>query len=244
MKAIIIEDEIPAQKQLENYCSQNINIELIGTYRDVNEALRNNGFEKVDLIFLDVIAQETENNISSLKEICQNKLVIITTGHKEHAYESFRLNTVELLEKPIEQKDFDMSVHKACQIHKQNKLRNWFIKDYVIPYENIAYIATETSDIIRNRENIKKPDPRKKHIVLKEKINDRDSVIISGNDLSLDKILEQLPDDLFIKLNKNIIVAINNIFKKESQDLIVLKTGEEISVGGNYITKVKQYFRM
>ena len=54
MNCIIIEDEIPAQKILQNFISKVPHLNLLGTFKaaiEANSFLRNNG---IDVVFLDV----------------------------------------------------------------------------------------------------------------------------------------------------------------------------------------------
>lgn len=239
MNAIIIEDEAPARNQLIYYCKKIDFLQITGTYIDASEAASDIISKPVDLIFLDVIAQETENNINLIKSICQDKLVIITTGHKEHAYESFRMNTIELLEKPITETAFQKAIHKAfLQFSKDNK-KYWIIKNMIIPFDNIAYISSTKAFEENNNNN----DARSKTIVLKEKIHNKKVIKVTDNELSFVKIEKTLPSDQFIRVSKNSIIANDYIFERMQSDLIKLKNGAEISIGKDYIPIIKQIFK-
>jgi len=237
MKAIIIEDEAPARNQLIHYCKKLDFLQITGTYINASEAASDIISKPVDLIFLDVIAQETENNINLIKSICQDKLVIITTGHKEHAYESFRMNTIELLEKPIEETAFQKAVNKAYLHFSKNNKNCWIIKNMLIPFDNIAYISS-TKAFEENNNN----DARSKTIVLKEKINNKKIIKVTDNELSFVKIEKTLPSAQFIRVSKNSIIAKDYIFERMQSDLIKLKNGAEISIGKDYIPIIKQIF--
>ena len=54
IKAIAIDDETPALKVIESFCSQAENIELEKTFTSPNEALKYLRKFPVDLIFLDI----------------------------------------------------------------------------------------------------------------------------------------------------------------------------------------------
>ncbi len=246
MNAIIIEDEAPARKQLESYCKAFDFIQLVGTYIDTSQAANDIISKPIDLIFLDVIAQETENNINLLKSICKDKLVIITTGHKEHAYESFRMNTIELLEKPIEEIEFQKAVHKAYERYRKNNDKFWIIKNMKIPLDNIAYISSTKSLMQQENkasQNKQKIDPRAKTIILKEDINNNKHITLTDNDLSFDKVEAILPSAQFIRVNKKTIIAKDYIFERIQSDLIRLQNGNEISIGKKYLKTIDEIFR-
>lgn len=238
MNAIIIEDEYPAQKELERLCQESKLINITGIYEDVTQAADNLTKENIDLIFLDVIANDTDNNIETLIDLCDEKLVIITTGYKEHAYNSFKINTVDLLEKPIDKKSFQTAVNKAYRKHQKEIESYLVIKNYRIPFDNIAYIVSG-----KNLNNdIYSKNPREKYIVFKKRLNDVEQIRVNDNALSFDKIEKCLPKNCFLRVNKASIIAVDMILERRSKDLIILKDGKEFSVGAAYIENVNRIF--
>lgn len=253
MNAVIIEDEYPAQKELERLCEESDMVNLKGIFNDVSEAADSLINANIDLIFLDVIANDTDNNIETLIDLCDEKLVIITTAYKEHAYKSFKINTVDLLEKPINKKTFQAAVYKAYRKYQQD-IENYFvIKNYRIPFDNIAYVISGFlwNNLNENEKNKKdsnsKPDSekkpnysREKYIVLKNKIIK--DIRVHDNELSFNKFEDCLPKDRFLRINKNVIIAIDMIIERIEKDLIILKDGNEFSVGTAYIKNVNSIF--
>src|SRR5512147_2505876 len=102
MKALIIEDEIPASKHLLRILKETRDIEVIAIIESISKTV--DWFESnhsPDLVFMDIhladgIAFEIFNRI---KIDCP---VIFTTAYDEYALKAFKVNSIDYLLKPIE----------------------------------------------------------------------------------------------------------------------------------------------
>jgi DNA-binding LytR/AlgR family response regulator len=113
MTCIIIEDEIPAQKILNNFLNKLPNVELVATF---NAAIAANSFLKdqnVDLVFLDINLPDI-SGIDFIKTIKNPPAIIMTTAYPEYAVSSFELDTiVDYLVKPFSFDRFLKAINKA-----------------------------------------------------------------------------------------------------------------------------------
>jgi len=100
IKAIAIDDELPALKIIENFCGKTGFISLQKTFNKPNEALAYLQKFPVDLLFLD-INMPSLTGIEFYKAAAQNTMVIFTTAYSEYAVEGFNLNAVDYLLKPF-----------------------------------------------------------------------------------------------------------------------------------------------
>lgn len=120
MNCIIIEDEKPAQRVLQQFIQQCPNLELQGVFKTAMEAQSLLNSNRVDLLFLD-INLPLISGIALLKSLRTPPLVIITTAYSEFALESFELDVVDYLLKPFTFERFLKATNKAfkiSQIHK------------------------------------------------------------------------------------------------------------------------------
>ena len=113
MICIVIEDEIPAQRVLQNYISKLPSLDLAGSYQsalEANSILQN---FSVDLVFLDINLPDI-SGIQYIKTIANPPCVIMTTAYPEHAVESFELDTIcDYLVKPFSFERFLRAVNKV-----------------------------------------------------------------------------------------------------------------------------------
>lgn len=101
LKCIIIDDERHAIDGLKSYISALPSLELIKTYTDPLEALKEiNQGDNVDIIFMDVdMPRITGLELSKVIRHKTNKL-IFTTAHTKYAFEAFEVHANAFLHKP------------------------------------------------------------------------------------------------------------------------------------------------
>ncbi len=99
--AIIIEDEPLATEILVDYLNQLPQIELLATFPDALYASSFLRQQKVELIFLDLHLPRLKG-FDFLKTLTYTPQVIVTTAYHHYALESYDLQVLDYLLKPIE----------------------------------------------------------------------------------------------------------------------------------------------
>jgi len=112
MKAIIVDDEPKAIELLKSYLSHFSSIELVGTFRNGLKAFESLSKEPVDLILLDINMPHI-TGISLSKMLSGNIKVIFTTAYSEYAVESYEIQAVDYLVKPISLERFTKSISRV-----------------------------------------------------------------------------------------------------------------------------------
>jgi DNA-binding LytR/AlgR family response regulator len=115
MNCLIVDDEPLAQDILEIYIHANAQLKLIKKCSTAFEAFEILHQQKIDLLFLD-IKMPGLNGIDFLKSLKQPPVVIFTTAFSEYAVESYELEAVDYLLKPITQERFDKSLAKLFKL--------------------------------------------------------------------------------------------------------------------------------
>lgn len=119
MKAIIIEDELPAARKLERML-QEFDITCIGKFQSVKESVQ---FLKqspqIDVIFSDI--QLTDGlSFEIFQQIECSTPIIFTTAYDEYAIKAFKLNSIDYLLKPIAKDELSFAIEKLKQNRKTN----------------------------------------------------------------------------------------------------------------------------
>lgn len=205
---IIVEDEIPAQKILQNFIGKVPHISLEGVFNSAIEAntfLRNT---KVDVVFLDINLPDI-SGIDFIKTISNPPDVIITTAYPEYALSSFELDTiVDYLVKPFSLQRFLKAVNK---LENRNRV------------ETITEIKEAPSVFI----NVDKTHHK---IVLDELLyieSDRNyiTVVTQTQKLSylesLKNWIEKLPEEQFVQVHKSFIVNRKKIDRISGNELFI-----------------------
>jgi len=101
MRALVIDDERLARKELINLLSQHETVEVVGEAINVDDA--KDKIEKLnpDVIFLDIQMPE-KTGFDLLEELDLVPHVIFTTAYDEYAIKAFQVNALDYLLKPIE----------------------------------------------------------------------------------------------------------------------------------------------
>ena len=100
IKVLIIEDEPIARDIMETYVQKLPELELAGKCKNALEAFRIISQQHIDLLLLDINMPEI-NGMDFLKTLKKPPLVIFTTAYAEYAIESYELNAVDYLLKPV-----------------------------------------------------------------------------------------------------------------------------------------------
>lgn len=219
IRAIGLDDELPALAVLTHYCRQIEDLDLEKTYTRPSAALQHIVENKPDLLFLD-INMPNITGIDLYKSISfENKIpVIFTTALTEYAVEGFNLDAVDYLLKPYTFERFQQAIEKAKKSilsHDTSPQYFWVRADYIlhkITFSDILYI--EGLD-----------DYTKIHL-------DNTKTIVAR--LTLKKLMDKLPKNDFLRVHKSFIVAIKHIESVRNKTLILRST--EIPVGKTYVS--------
>jgi two-component system, LytTR family, response regulator len=212
INCVIIDDEPLAREGLSIYVKEIDFLQLTGVCENPVEFITLLDKFEVDLIFLD-IQMPKMNGIDFLKITPKPPMVIITTAYPSYALESFQLNVLDYLLKPItfdrffqatnKVKDYFQLLHKAQENDTNAQAANYFFvkcdnKFEKIFFEDILYIQS-----MQNYVNIH--TLKGKYITL----------------LTLKNIEENLNKRQFIRVHKSYIIAISKIESIESHQIVI-----------------------
>ena len=112
MKALIIDDEPVARREMRRLLKQHPEIEVIGEAGDAVTALDLVARLKPELLFLDIQMPET-NGFELLDSIPDPvPRVIFCTAYDVHALRAFEVNAIDYLLKPVEPARLAQSLHR------------------------------------------------------------------------------------------------------------------------------------
>ena len=114
LNCIIIDDEPLAIRVIENHLKEFKNFSIIGKFNNPVDALPVIENDQVDVVFLDINMSKM-NGLAFLRNISISSYVIITTAYREYAVDSFELDVLDYLVKPIPFNRFMKSINKLNQ---------------------------------------------------------------------------------------------------------------------------------
>jgi DNA-binding LytR/AlgR family response regulator len=223
ISCIIVDDEPPAIRILQKFAEQLPGLECVATTTSALEALQLIEIHKPDIIFLDIQMRDLTG--IQLSALIKDKVgIIFTTAYPQFAVEGFELNAIDYLLKPIAFSRFISAVEKArTQIHPTGGKQNnptaeedyFFIKtDGKNKFKRVAVADIFYIESIKN------------YIV----IHTHDEQIVTYNTLKYFE--EKLPDNLFVKIHKSFVIALNKIEKTDNNEVWLLQ--KNLPLGDTY----------
>src|SRR5215467_1720808 len=130
MRVLIIEDEVPAAGRLTRLL-QNLHdeIEVVKRFDSVESSVQFlKSADNVDLIFMDIqLADGLSFDI--FKQTTVKAPVIFTTAFDQYTLKAFKVNSIDYLLKPIDEKELEQAVEKYRQLY--DKKENGFSEKIV-----------------------------------------------------------------------------------------------------------------
>ena len=228
IKCVIIDDEPLAIKVVENHLKEFQNFEVIETFNNPIEALTLLGKGNVDALFLDINMPKM-NGLDFAKTLNSKMNVVITSAYREYAVESFDLNVLDYLVKPIPFNRFLKTINKITQ---QVYLQKGIQKEEDSSNESFIFLKVDKKLIKIKFEDILYVESLKDYIKV---------FTTSGNYLvhkSLTSMTEELPDSNFIRIHRSFTIAIDKV-KSVEGNLVEIAT-TKIPVGRKYINHAKR----
>ena len=228
LKCLIIDDEPLAQNVIENYLKVFSFMELVAKCENVLNALEWMKKQTIDLIFLD-ISMPFISGIEFIKTLQDPPQIILTTAHKEFAIESYELNVLDYLLKPISFERFLKAINKL-DIHGSQ-----VIKPAISDSENdpFIYVKSEKKNVRVLLKDILFIESLKDYI----KIHTSDKTIITQIPIS---VIEQRLPDSFLRIHRSFIIARDKITAFTQHDLEIGK--HQIPIGRSYKMIVSKNF--
>jgi two-component system, LytTR family, response regulator len=213
---IAIDDEPKALEVIERYCEKTGLVNLKAAFREPVKAIDFLQREKVDLIFLDINMPDI-SGMQLVQTLPARPMIIFTTAYSNYAVESYHLNAVDYLLKPITFERFLVAVNKVAALLSKNvpvnDIETIFIKSgpqtYQVKLADILYLEKDGNYITVHLKD--------KHILIRENMSD---------------IFDILPPADFLRVHKSYVVAIKHIVMIEVHQLII--NGKKIPIGSTY----------
>lgn len=114
MKALIIDDERLARKELMTLLEAHPSIEIAGEAMNADEAEKLIEELNPDLLFLD-IQMPGRTGFQLLESLDSAPMVVFTTAYDQHAIKAFEVNALDYLLKPIVAERLSEAVHKVME---------------------------------------------------------------------------------------------------------------------------------
>lgn len=233
INCIAIDDEPLALELLKDNIGKVPFLNLTAACNNAFEAMEAMRVQVVDLIFVD-IQMPGLSGLQFISSLDKKPLVIFITAYKQYAVESYDLDVVDYLVKPVALERFIKACNRAKALHDLKSVKgpilNKVDRDHFFVNVDYSQLKVKFDDIIWMKGY---GDYIKFHL----KSSDHPLVVrISFKDLEM-----ELPHNKFIRIHKSYAVAIDEItaIRKNS----VFLGEKEFSIGDTYRESVEELLR-
>ncbi len=222
LKCIAIDDEPLALELLEDNISKVPYLQLVASCSNPLQAMQVLQNEQVDLIFLD-IQMPGLTGLQFIQAVQQKPMFILITAYEKYALDGFNLDVVDYLVKPVALERFIKACNKAWELHqlKTKKFSTDEPPSYFFINADYSLVKVVFNDIMWV-EGFK--DYLKIHLKSSTK------PLVAR--LTMKAIEEQLPDSMFVRVQKSFIVSKEYITSIRKNSVFINEV--EIPVGDIY----------
>ena len=226
IKSVLVDDEPLAIKVLLNYFTNFPEFEIIGTFSQPLEALDFLNNNAVDILFID-INMPMMTGFELIKLMESKPKVVITTAFREFAAESYDLDVLDYLVKPIPFPRFIKCINKiTTEFNLKNNIKNETIRS-----DSHIFIKVDKKMVKINIDEILFIEGMKEYI----KVVTVDKTYITHKSLSLQS--EELPSEQFIRIHKSYTIALDKVKSIEGNRIQI--QSYMVPIGRNYSKDVK-----
>ncbi len=228
----IIDDEPLAADLLVSYALKTPFLQLKGTYNSALDAMDALRGEPVRLLFLDIQMPEL-SGMEFSKMLPPETKVIFTTAFEQYAVDSYRVNALDYLLKPISYSDFLKAAQKACDWFESHRRKEEEAAAPVPGANGVERIFVKTE--------YKLVQIELDHILYIEGLKDYVKIYLEGEArpvlslVSMKTVEEMLPSSRFVRVHRSFIVQPEKIKVIERNRIVFGK--EYIPISDNYKQK-------
>ncbi len=220
---IIIDDDEIDRLMAVSYAKRFPILNIVGVFECAEDALPILEKQPIDILFLD-IDMPSLSGLEFRKKALEVPVCIFITAHPEHAVESFELDTLDFIVKPIKLDRFTQTISK--------------IEDYMeLKLKAQLFESTIGGDVIYIKEGHIQTKVKLHSILYLEALKDYTKIVTSTKKhcvlTSIGNLLREAHFQSFVRIHRSFAVQRHYIDKKMPNE-ILLHNGELLPIGRSY----------
>ena len=229
---LIVDDEPLAIELIKTHVSKISSLSVVGSTHSPIDALKMINAGGVDLIFLD-IQMPVLTGLELARSLKNPPSIIFTTAYRDYAAESYELDVVDYLVKPITFARFIKAINRFFDKSENKKVTQ--STDIQLDEEGRDYLFVNVSRKFQriNFQEIEYIESLREYV----RIYLKDKSFMTKS--SMGEIEKQLPN-YFLRIHRSFIVNTNKVDAYTSHDVEI--GDKEIPIGVSYKKEVQQRF--
>lgn len=234
LSCCVIDDEPLAVNLLESYVNKTPFLRLEGKYSSAVTAISALSSHSVDVLFLDIQMPEL-NGLEFSRILNRETRIIFTTAFEQYALDSYKVNALDYLLKPISYADFLQAANKA--LHWYELVRK--------PEQTGSTFPAQAVESIFIKSEYKLVQIELKKILYVEGLKDYIKIYVEDEHhpilslMSMKAMEELLPENRFIRVHRSFIVQPEKIKVIERNRIVFGK--EYIPISDSYKAKFMEF---
>lgn len=213
MNCIVVDDEPLAREEMISLIGETSELKILGNFSNAPAALNFLETNKVDLIFLDIQMPQV-TGLEFAQQIPKETLVIFTTAFSQFALQSYELDAIDYLLKPIEKSRLTKAIQKA--VTYQNLLSENTLKNSVEATEKSFLLIKSDRRFYKIKfEEIKFIEGLKDYVV----IHTQTQKLITA--MNLKTIYQKITAESFLRVSKSYIINLNYIHSFDNHTIYI-----------------------
>lgn len=226
IRCLIIDDEPLAVNVIKNYLQKIEDLQLVDTFNNAIDGLNFLKNHAVDVVFLD-IHMPVLDGINFIKSLQEPPLIIITSAYTEFAIETYELDVLDYLVKPIQFSRFMKAVNKVYR--RMNIAQPSSVSEKTRPYLFIKIDKKKMKKIFLDE------------ILVVESLKDYLKINTTIGRFMIHSTLSDFTDVLpatdFIRIHRSYTISISKIDAVEGNSIEI--DGMRYVIGRSYLEEAK-----
>lgn len=220
---IIIDDDEIDRLTVVSFTKRFPQFNIAGIYENAVDALSAIETEAIDILFLDIDMPQL-NGLELRKKALKIPVCIYITAHPEHAVESFQLDTLDFIVKPVKLNRFTETVTR--------------IEEYLeLKHKAGLFESSIGGNVIYIKEGHERTKLKLHDIIYLEALKDYTKIVTSSKRhcvlISIGNLLKESDFNSFVRIHRSFAVQKQYIDKKTTTE-IILNNGILLPIGRSY----------
>jgi DNA-binding LytR/AlgR family response regulator len=226
INALVLDDDPSYCDLIASYVKAYDGLRLIGAFEDPEEAKKCIEENEVQLCFFDM-EMPGMNGLELVRSLSDPPYVIFITSYKDFAIESYEVNAIDYLLKPVKKDRFNQAVEKALErIQTIQKAATAEELEAIQAGDDHFFIRTDAQFVKIKYSDVLYIEAMKDFVKIHTPAETYTALI------NLKNIEQALPQSLFIRTHRSFLVNVNHISAIGNYDL---------QVGGHSIPLAQSY---
>lgn len=206
LRCLVVDDESLARKFLEDYIGQIPFLEHVGSCKNAFDALETLQREAVDLMFLD-IQMPGMLGTKFLASLRERPMVVFVTAYSNYALESYDLDVVDYLMKPVSLERFTKAALKALEMKQLRQATANATPELPAPQQDFFFVNVEYALVKIPVADVTHIEGMKDYVKIYLRTAPKPVLTKS----TLKGIEEKLPPGKFLRVHKSFIVSVEKV---------------------------------